>query len=99
VAGILIGMVSGFIKILVVSDGSADMKRELRVDNMVDSIGKGGETVEKNDFMTLERKAGVVDWNNLQDTIVNRVTFSKGCIYFGIVRINVIINERSNGED
>jgi hypothetical protein len=91
-------MVAGFFKVLVVSNGSADMEGELRTDDMINGISKGGEAVKDDDLMVLERGAGVIDWDDLQDMIVDRVTFSKGCVYFGVVRVNVIIEEGGNNK-
>jgi hypothetical protein len=48
--------------------------------------------------MMFERGAGVVDWDDLQNAMVNGVTFSEGHIYFKVVRMNVIINEGGDNE-
>jgi hypothetical protein len=89
-------MVVGFFKILVASNGSANVKGELGVDNMVNGISKRGKVVKDNDLMVLERGAGVISRDNLQDVIVNRVTFSEGHIHFRVVRMNVVIEEGGN---
>jgi hypothetical protein len=89
-------MVTGFFKILVVSNGGADMEGKLGVDNMVNGISKGGEAVKDDNLMVLERGAGVISRDDLQDAMVNRITFSEGCVYFGVVRVNVIIEERGD---
>jgi hypothetical protein len=95
--GILLGMVTGFFKILVALNSSTNMEGELGVDNMVNGISKGGEVVKDDDLMVLERGAGIISRDNLQDMMVNRITFSKGRIYFGVVRVDVIIEE--GGDD
>jgi hypothetical protein len=91
VAGILLGMVAGFFKVLVASNGSANVEGELGTNNMVNGISKGGKAVKEDDLVVLERGAGVINRDDLQDAMVNGVTFSKGCIYFGVVRMNIII--------
>jgi hypothetical protein len=91
-------MVAGFFKVLVALNSGTDVEGELGVDNMVNSISKGGEAVKDDDLMVLERGAGIISRDNLQDTMVNRVTFSEGCIHFGVVRVNVIIEERGNNK-
>jgi hypothetical protein len=98
VTGILLGMVAGFFKILVASNGGTDVKGELRVDDMVNGISKGGKAVKDDDLMVLEREAGVISRDDLQDMMVNRVTFSKGHVHFGVVRVNVIIEEGGNNK-
>jgi hypothetical protein len=89
--GILLGMVAGFFKVLVALNGSANVEGELGTDNMVNGISKGGEVVKEDDLMVFERGAGIVNRDDLQDTMVDRVTFSEGCIYFGVVWVNVVI--------
>jgi hypothetical protein len=44
--GILLGVVVGFFKILVASNGSTDVEGELGVDNMINSVSKGGKAVK-----------------------------------------------------
>jgi hypothetical protein len=96
--GILLGVVVGFFKILVASNSGTDVEGELGVDDMVNGISKGGEVVKDDNLMVLERGAGIISRDDLQDTMVNRVTFSKGCIYFGVVRADVIIEEGGNNK-
>jgi hypothetical protein len=90
-------VVVGFFKILVASNGGTDVEGELGVDNMVKGISKGGEAVKDDDLMVLERRAGVISRNDLQGAMVNRISFSKGRVHFGVVRVNVIIEE--GGDD
>ena len=90
-------MVVGFFKILVASNSGTDVEGKLGVDDMVNGISKRGKAVEDDDLMILERGAGVISRDDLQDAMVNRVTFSEGCIHFGVVRVNVIIEE--GGDD
>ena len=75
--GILLGMVAGFFKVLVVLNGGTNMEGELGTDNMVNGISKGGEAVKDDNLMVLERGAGVISRDDLQDMIVNRITFLK----------------------
>ena len=96
--GILLCVVAGFFKILVVLDGSANVEGELGADNMVNGISEGGKAVKEDNLVVLERGAGVVNGDDLQDAMVNGVTFSKGCIHFGVVGMNVIIYEGGNDE-
>jgi hypothetical protein len=98
VAGILFGMILGFFKALVVSDGSADVEGELGVNNMVDSISKGGKAVKEDNFIMFERRAGIVDWDDLQNMMVDGVAFFKGYIHIRVVRVNVIIYKGGNNE-
>jgi hypothetical protein len=91
--GILLGMVAGFFEILVASNGGTDIKGELGVDNMINGISKGGEAVKDDDLMVFERGATVISRNNLQGAMMNRITFSEGRIHFGVVRMNVVIEE------
>jgi hypothetical protein len=90
-------MVVGFFKVLVASNGGTDVEGELRTDNMINGISKGGEVVKEDDLVVLERGAGVINRDNLQDMMVNGVTFSKGHIHFGVVRVNIIVEE--GGDD
>jgi hypothetical protein len=94
--GILLGVVAGFFKVLVASNSGADVEGELGVDDMVDGISKGGKAVNDN-LMVFERGAGVISRDDLQDAMVHRITFSEGRIHFGVVRVNVIIEE--GGDD
>ena len=96
--GILLCMVAGFFKILVALDGGANVEGELGADDMVNGISEGGEAVKEDDLVVLERGAGVVNRDDLQDAMVNGVTFSKGCIHFRVVGMNVIIYEGGNNE-
>ena len=91
--GILLCVVAGFFKILVALDGSANVEGELGADNMVNGISEGDEVVKEDNLVVLERGAGVVNRDDLQDVMVNGVTFSKGCIHFRVVGMNVIIYE------
>jgi hypothetical protein len=91
-------MVLDFFIVLVASEGGTNVNGELRDDDIVNSIGEGGKVVEDCDFIGHERGAGVVDQDNLQDTIVDGVTFSEGSIHLRIVMIDVIIDERGNDE-
>jgi hypothetical protein len=91
-------MVAGFFKILVVSDGGTDVEGELGTDNIFNGISKGSEAVKKDDLVMLKRGACVVNWDDLQDIMVNRVTFFEGCVHFGVVRIDVVIDERGNNK-
>jgi hypothetical protein len=86
-------MVVGFFKILVVSNSGTDVEGELGVDDMVNGISKGGKVVKDDDLMVLERGTSVISRDDLQDTMVHRVTFSKGHVHFGVVRVNIIIEE------
>jgi hypothetical protein len=86
-------MVLNFFIILVASDGSAHMDRELGDNNVVNGISKGGKVVEDCNFVGHKRGAGIVSWDNLQDMMVNRVAFSKCHIHFGIVMMDVIVDE------
>jgi hypothetical protein len=94
--GILLSMVAGFFKVLVVLNGGTNVEGELGIDNMVNSISKGGEVVKEDNLVMFERGAGVINRDNLQDMIVNGVTFSEGRVHFGVVRINIIIEEGGN---
>ena len=96
--GILLCVVAGFFKILVALDGGANVEGRLGADNMVNGISKGGKAVKEDNLVVLERGAGVVNGDDLQDAMVNGVTFSKGCIHFGVVGMNVIIYEGGNNE-
>jgi hypothetical protein len=96
--GILLGMVVGFFKILVASNGGTDMEGELGVDDMVNSISKGGKAVKDDDLVILERGASIISRDDLQDTMVYRITFSEGRIYFGVVRVNVVVEEGGNNK-
>jgi hypothetical protein len=89
-------MVVGFFKILVALNGSADVEGELGIDDMVNGISKGGEAVKDDNLMIFERGATVINRDDLQDVMVNGVTFSKGCIHFGVVRMNIIVEEGGN---
>jgi hypothetical protein len=55
VVGIFLGMVAGFFEVLVVSNGSANIKGKLRTDDMINGISKGGEAVKEDDLMVLKR--------------------------------------------
>jgi hypothetical protein len=57
----------------------------------------GVKAFKMEDLLLLTVGVGIVDWDDLQDAMVNGVTFSEDHIYFGVVRINVIINE--GGDD
>ena len=96
--GILLCVVAGFFKILVALDGGTNVEGELGADDMVNGISKGGEAVKEDNLVVLERRAGVVNGDDLQDAMVNGVTFSKGCIHFGVVGMNVIIYEGGDNE-
>jgi hypothetical protein len=91
-------VILGFFKILIVLNGDTNIEGELGGNNIVNGIGKGDQAVENDDFIIFERGAGVVDQDNLQDAIVNGVTFSKGYIYFKMVGMNVVINKGGNDE-
>jgi hypothetical protein len=91
--GILLGVVAGFFEILVASNSSADVEGELGVDDMVNGISKGGKAVKNDDLVVLERGTSVISRDDLQDVMVYRVTFSEGCVYFRVIRVNVIIEE------
>jgi hypothetical protein len=78
--GIFLGILVGFFEILVVSDGSTNVKGKLGADDMVNGISKGVKVVKEDNLMMFERGAGVIDWDNLQDAIMNRVIFFKGHI-------------------
>jgi hypothetical protein len=88
VVGILLGMVAGFFKVLVVLNGSTNMEGELGTDNMVNGISK---VVKEDDLIVFKRGAGIINWDDLQDAMVNGIIFSKGCVYFRVVRMNVVI--------
>jgi hypothetical protein len=90
-------MVAGFFKILVASNGGTNVKGELGVDDMVNGISKGGEAVKDDNLVIFERGASIISRDDLQGTMVDRVTFSEGCIHFRVVRVNVIIEE--GGDD
>jgi hypothetical protein len=90
-------MVVGLFKVLIALDGGANVKGELGIDDMINGICKRGKVVKEDNLVVLERGAGVIDWDDLQDVMVNRVTFSEGCVYFGVVRMNVII--KKGGDD
>ena len=96
--GILLCMIAGFFKILVALDGGANVEGELGADDMVNGISEGGEVVKEDNLVVLERGAGVVNGDDLQDAMVNGVTFSKGCIHFRVVGMNVIIYEGGDDE-
>jgi hypothetical protein len=85
-------MILDFFIILVASEGNTNVDGELRDDNIVNSIGEGGKMVEDCDFVGHERGAGVVDWDNLQDTMVDGIALSKGPIHLRVVMLNAIIN-------
>jgi hypothetical protein len=89
-------MVAGFFKILVASNSGADVEGELGVDDMVNGISKGGKVVKDDNLMVFERGAGVISRDDLQDMIVNRITFSEGCVHFGVVGVDVEIEEGGN---
>jgi hypothetical protein len=91
--GILLGVVAGFFEVFVASNGGADVEGELGVNDMVNGISKGGKAVKDNNLMVLERGAGVIGRDDLQDVMVDRITFSKGRVHFGVVRVDVIIEE------
>jgi hypothetical protein len=90
-------MVAGFFKILVASDSGANVEGELGVDDMVNGISKRGEAVKDDDLMILERGAGVISRDDLQDAMVDWITFSGGGVHFRVVRVNAIIEE--GGDD
>jgi hypothetical protein len=89
-------MVMGFFKILVVLNGGADVEGELGIDDMVNGVSKGGKAVKDDDLVVFERGATVISRNDLQGAMVDRITFSKGCIHFRVVRMNVVIEERGD---
>jgi hypothetical protein len=91
-------LVLGFFVILIASNGSTNMERELRVINIVNSISMGGKAVENLDFVGFEGRAGIVNWDDLQNVIVDRVTFPKGYIYFGVVMMDIVICKRGNNK-
>ena len=91
--GILLGMVLGFFEILVASDGGANVEGELGTDNMINGISKGGEAVKDDNLVIFERGAGVISRDDLQDVMVDRITFPEGRVHFGVVRVNVIIEK------
>jgi hypothetical protein len=76
---------------LVVLNGGANVEGKLRTNDIINGISKGGKVVKKDNLMVFKRGAGVIDWDDLQDAMVNGVAFSKGCVHFGVVRMNVII--------
>jgi hypothetical protein len=84
-------VVAGFFKILVVLDGGANVEGELGADNMVNGISEGGKVVKKDNLVVFKRGAGVINRDNLQDMMVNGVTFSKGHVHFRVVRMDVVI--------
>jgi hypothetical protein len=96
--GILLGVVAGFFEILVASNGGADVEGELGVDDMINGVSKGGEVVKDDNLMVFERGATVISRNDLQGTMMNRITFSEGCIHFGVVRVNVVIEEMGDNK-
>ena len=63
--GILLGVVVGFFKILVLSNGGTDVEGELGVDNIINGISKGGEAVKEDNLMVFKRGAGVINWDDL----------------------------------
>jgi hypothetical protein len=65
VAGILLGMVVGFFKVLVALNSSANVEGELGTDDMINGISKGGKVVKEDNLMVLERGAGVINWDDL----------------------------------
>jgi hypothetical protein len=89
-------MVAGFFKVLAVSNDGTDVEGELRTDDMINGISKGGKVVKEDNLVVLERGAGVINRDDLQDMMVNGVTFSKGHIHFGVVRVNIIVEEGGN---
>ena len=95
---VFLGVVLDFFIILVVSEGGTNMDGELRDNDIVNGIGEGDEAVKDCDFVGYERGAGVVDWDNLQDTMVDGVTFSKGPIHLRVVMMDVVIDEGGNNE-
>jgi hypothetical protein len=90
-------MVAGFFKILVLSNSGTDVEGKQGTDDMINGISKGGKAVKEDDLVVFERGAGVINRDNLQDTMVNGITFSKGRVHFGVVRMNIIIEE--GGDD
>jgi hypothetical protein len=86
-------MVVGFFKILVVSNGSTDMEEELGIDNIVNGVSKGGKAVKDNNLMIFKKGASIISRDDLQDTMVNGVPFSKGYVHFGVVRMDIIVEE------
>jgi hypothetical protein len=74
------------------------MEGELGTDNMVNGISEGGEVVKEDDLIVLERVTGVINWDDLQDAMVNGVTFSEGHIYFRVVRMDIVIDEGGNNK-
>ena len=66
------------------------MEGELGTDNMVNGISK---VVKEDDLIVFKRGAGIINWDDLQDAMVNGIIFSKGCVYFRVVRMNVVIEE------
>jgi hypothetical protein len=86
-------MVLDFFIVLVVLEGSTIVDGELGDDDIINSISEGGKAVEDCDFVRHERRAGIVDWDNLQDMTVDGVTFSEGPIHLRVVMINIVIDE------
>jgi hypothetical protein len=97
-AGIFLGIVLGFFIILVASDGSTDVEGKMGGNNIVNSISIRGKAVKNLNFIRFKRWAGIVNQNNLQDAMVNGITFFKGHIYLKVVIINIIINIGGNDE-
>jgi hypothetical protein len=65
VTGILLGMITGFFKVLIASNSSTDVEGKLGVDDMVNGISKGGEAVKDDDLMIFERGAGIMGRDDL----------------------------------
>ena len=68
-------MILDFFIILVASEGGTNVDRELRDDDIVNSVGEGSKAVKDCDFVGHERGAGIVNRDNLQDAMVDGVAF------------------------
>jgi hypothetical protein len=93
---VFLGMVLGFFIVLVASEGGTNVDGKLRDNNIINSISEGGKAVENCDFVGHKRGAGVVSRDNLQDTMVDGITFSKGPIHLRVVMMDVVIDEGGN---
>jgi hypothetical protein len=97
VSEVFLGVVLDFFIILVVSEGGTNMDGELRDNDIVNGIGEGDKAVKDCDFVGHKRGAGVVNQDNLQDTMVDGVTFSEGPIHLKVIMMDIVINE--GGDD
>jgi hypothetical protein len=98
VVEVLLGVVLDFFIVLVALEGGINVNGELGDDDIINSIGKGGKAVKDCDFVGHERGAGVVNWDNLQDMMVDGVTFSEGPIHLRVVMIDVVIDKGGDNE-